>query len=164
MGWIPKWGSLDDLSFSLCSIFPFMSILFHLLRRTEASTLWSSFFLSFMWSLNCILGSQNFWTNIYLSVSAYHVCFFVFGLHHSGWYFLVPPICQRISWIHHFYLFLIFFHLWLKCVFIFILFIVLLKIDFFPTLHSDEGFLSYPLPVFPHPDPQPFCLTKQTHA
>ena len=31
-------------------------ILFPLLSRTEASTLWSSFLLSFMWSVNCILG------------------------------------------------------------------------------------------------------------
>jgi hypothetical protein len=32
------------------SIFPPVSILFPLLRSTEASTLWSSFFLSFIWS------------------------------------------------------------------------------------------------------------------
>jgi hypothetical protein len=29
-----------------------MNILFPLLRRTKASTFWSSFFLSFMWSVN----------------------------------------------------------------------------------------------------------------
>jgi hypothetical protein len=52
-----------------------VSILFPFLRRTESSTLWSSFFLSFMWSVNCILGIQSFWANIHLSVSAYHVFF-----------------------------------------------------------------------------------------
>jgi hypothetical protein len=51
-----------------------VSILFSLLRRTEASTFWSSFFLSFIWSVNCIL---SFWANIHLSVSIYHVCSFV---------------------------------------------------------------------------------------
>jgi hypothetical protein len=29
-----------------------VSILFPILSRTEASTLWSSFFLSFIWSVN----------------------------------------------------------------------------------------------------------------
>ena len=59
MEWIPRWGSLW-LPFPLVSIphfvsaFPPMCILFHLLRRTEVSTLWSSFFLSFMCSLYCI--------------------------------------------------------------------------------------------------------------
>jgi hypothetical protein len=50
-----------------------MCILFFLLRRTEVSTLWSSFFLSFMCYLNCILGILSFWANIHLSVSTYHV-------------------------------------------------------------------------------------------
>ena len=59
--------------------------------------IWSSLFLSFMCSVNCILGIPSFWTNIHLSVSAYHVCYFVIGLPHSGWYFLVPSICLRIS-------------------------------------------------------------------
>jgi hypothetical protein len=57
--------SLDDLSLSLCphfvSVTPPMGILFPLLRRTEVSTPWSSFFLSFMWSVNCILGILSFW-------------------------------------------------------------------------------------------------------
>jgi hypothetical protein len=44
-----------------------MVILFPLLRRTEISTLWSSFFLSFMWSMDCILGIARFWANIHLS-------------------------------------------------------------------------------------------------
>jgi hypothetical protein len=51
-----------------------MSILFPLLRMTKAPTLWSFFFLSFMWSMNFILAILNFWANIYLSVSAHHVC------------------------------------------------------------------------------------------
>jgi hypothetical protein len=74
-----------------------MGILFPLLRRHEVSTLWSSFFFSFMWFVNYILGIQSFWANIHLSVSAYHVCSFLIGLPHSGWYFLVPFICLRIS-------------------------------------------------------------------
>jgi hypothetical protein len=36
-----------------------MGILFPILRRTEVSILWLSFFLSFMWSVNCILGILN---------------------------------------------------------------------------------------------------------
>jgi hypothetical protein len=47
--------SLDGLSFSLCStLYLHVSSCeyFVLLRRTEAPTLWSSFFLSFMWSVN----------------------------------------------------------------------------------------------------------------
>ena len=91
---------LDGLSFSpaphFVSVFPPVSILFSLLRRTEISTLWCSFFLSFMWSVNCIVGILSFLPNIHLSVSAYCVCSFVSGmiLPHSGWYFLVPSICQ----------------------------------------------------------------------
>jgi len=54
------------------------------LQRTKASMLWSSFFLSFMWSENCIWGIPNFWASIHLSVSAYHVCSFVTKLPHSG--------------------------------------------------------------------------------
>jgi hypothetical protein len=54
-----------------------MGILIPLLRRTQIATLWSSFFLSFMWSVNCILDILNFWANIHLSVSAYHMCSFV---------------------------------------------------------------------------------------
>jgi hypothetical protein len=63
----PGGQSLDSLSFSLC--FPiclFISsyeVLFPLLRRTKATLLWSSFFLSFIWSVNCILGIPNLWVN-----------------------------------------------------------------------------------------------------
>jgi hypothetical protein len=31
---------------------------------------------------------------------AYHVCSFVNGLPHSGWYFQIPYICLRILWNH----------------------------------------------------------------
>jgi hypothetical protein len=55
--------------------------LFPILRRTEASTLLSSF-LSFMSFMNCILGILSFWSNTHLSVSAYHVCSFVIRLLH----------------------------------------------------------------------------------
>jgi len=63
--WVdPQVGqSLDGLSFSLYSTLcstqnaP-VSILFPFLRRTEASTIWSSFVLSFMWNFIIIL--ENF--------------------------------------------------------------------------------------------------------
>jgi hypothetical protein len=38
-----------------------VSILFTLLKSTEASTVWSSFFLSFIWSVNWILIFCTFW-------------------------------------------------------------------------------------------------------
>jgi hypothetical protein len=60
-----------------------LSILFLLLRNTEASTLWSSF-LSFTCSVNFILDILNFGTNTHLSVSTYHVRYFVTVLPHSG--------------------------------------------------------------------------------
>jgi hypothetical protein len=89
MGWIPGWGSLwmvlPSISASnFVSVTPSMGILFPILRRNKVSTLWSSFFLSFMCFANCILGSLSFWANSRLSVSAYHVCSFVIGLPHSG--------------------------------------------------------------------------------
>ena len=83
MGWIPGWGSLSMVLLSqLRFLSPSMGILFPILRRNEVSTLWSSFFLSFMCFANCILGILSFWANIHLSVSAYHVCYFVIGLPH----------------------------------------------------------------------------------
>jgi heme A synthase len=67
----------------IISVYPSMGIVFLLLRRNEVSTLWSSFFLSYMWSVNCILGILNLGANIDLSVSAYHVYSFVIWLPHS---------------------------------------------------------------------------------
>ena len=46
-------------------------ILFPLLSRTEAFTLWSSFLLSFMWSMSCIVSVPPSLPNIHLSVSTY---------------------------------------------------------------------------------------------
>ena len=84
IGWISRWGSLWMASaLHLVSVSPPMGILFHLVRRTQVSTLWSFFFLSFIWSVNCILGIPSFWDNIHLSLSTYHVCSFVIGLPHS---------------------------------------------------------------------------------
>jgi len=51
----------------------------------------------------CILGNSSIWANSHLSMSAYHVCFSMIGLPHSGWYFLVPSICLWISWSHCFW-------------------------------------------------------------
>jgi hypothetical protein len=72
-----------------------MLILFHLLNRTKASTLWSSFLLSVIWSMSCIVGIPCSLSNIYLSV-----CSFVTQLPHSEWYFLDTPICLWILWNH----------------------------------------------------------------
>jgi hypothetical protein len=93
MRWISRWDTLWMTFPSVfipqfVSVFPPMSILFPLLRRTEASTLWSFFFLSFMWSVNCILANLSIWANIHSECM--HVCCFVTGLPHSELYFLVP--------------------------------------------------------------------------
>ena len=81
-GAVSGWPFLQSL-FNTLSLYLLPWVLFPLLRRTEISTLWS-FFLSFMWFVNCILGIPSFWVNIHLSVSAYHVCSFVIGLPHLG--------------------------------------------------------------------------------
>jgi hypothetical protein len=87
-GWIPGWGSLWMIlssvsALNFVSVTPSMGILFPILRRNKVSTLWSSFFLSFMCFANCILDILHFWANIRLSVSAYHVYSFVIRLLHS---------------------------------------------------------------------------------
>ena len=91
MGWIPRWGNLQMVISWVSAphfLTPSMGILFTLLRRIEVPTLSSSFFLSFMWFVNCILCIPSFWANIHLSVSAYHVYSFIIELSHSEWY---PP-------------------------------------------------------------------------
>ena len=107
MGWIPRWDSFwvafpsvsaQHFHLHICSYEYFVL----LLRRTETPILWSSFLLSFMWSVNYILVIWSFWANIHLSATAYHVCSFSIWLPHSGWYFLVLSICLRISRIHCF--------------------------------------------------------------
>jgi hypothetical protein len=65
MGWIPQVGqSLDGHSFSLCSTCclcnSFHGCFVPLSKRIEVSTLWSSFFLSFMCFMNCILGIPSY--------------------------------------------------------------------------------------------------------
>jgi hypothetical protein len=105
MGWIPGWGSLWIILFSVSAL-NFVSvthpigILFPILRRNEVSTLRSSFFLSFMCFANCILGIRNFWANTHLSVSVYHACSFVTWLPHSEWYSPDISVCLRILLIH----------------------------------------------------------------
>jgi hypothetical protein len=89
MGWIPEWGSLwmvlpSIAALNFASVIPSMGILFPILRKNKLSTLWSSYFLSFMCFANCILGILSVWANIHLSVSAYHLSSFVIGLPHSG--------------------------------------------------------------------------------
>ena len=84
-----RWGSLwmafpsVSAPHFLC-ISLFMCIVSPLLRRAEVSILWSSFFLSFIWSVNCILGIPSFGANMHLSVSAYHLCSFVTWLPYLG--------------------------------------------------------------------------------
>jgi hypothetical protein len=102
MGWTPGCSSLWMVhpfiaAPNFVSVTPSMGVLFPILRRGEVSTLWSSFFLTFMCFANCILGSLSFWANIHLSVSPYHVSSFVIGLPHSGWYPPDPSICLGIS-------------------------------------------------------------------
>ena len=60
MEWMPWWGSLwmvhpFDLAPNFVSVTPSMGVLFPFLRRGKVSTVWSSFFLSFMCFANCIL-------------------------------------------------------------------------------------------------------------
>ena len=98
MGWIPRWGSLWMVLSSVSapnfvSVTPFMRILFPILRKNEVSTLWSSFFLSFMCFANCILGIPSFWGNMHLSVSAYHVYSLVGSLVPGALGFLVGSYC-----------------------------------------------------------------------
>ena len=91
------------------SIFPPVNIWFSLLRSTEASTLWSSFF-SFIWSVNWILDIPNLWVNIHFLVSICCLCSFLSELPHiihSGWYAQVPSICLQISLNFMKFLFLI---------------------------------------------------------
>jgi hypothetical protein len=89
MVWIPRWGSLWMVLPSISApsfvfVTPSIDILYPILRRDEVSTLWSSFFLSFMCFASYILGILSFWANIHLLVSAYRVSSFVIGLPHSG--------------------------------------------------------------------------------
>ena len=60
MGWIPGYGSLQMVhpfvsAPNFVSVTPSMGVLFPILRRAKVSTLWSSFFLSFMCFANCNL-------------------------------------------------------------------------------------------------------------
>jgi hypothetical protein len=68
MGWIPKWGSLwmvipSVSGVNFVSVTPSMCIWCPLLRSIEISTLWSSFFLTFMCFANCILSILSSWAN-----------------------------------------------------------------------------------------------------
>ena len=65
MVWIPGWGSLCMVLASVSapifvSVTPSVGILFPILRRAKVSTLWSSFFFSFLCFPNCILGILSF--------------------------------------------------------------------------------------------------------
>ena len=40
--------------------------------------------------------------NIHLSVTTFHLYSFVIELPHLGWYFPVPNVCLKISWVHCF--------------------------------------------------------------
>ena len=65
MGWIPKWGTFYMAFPSVSapyfvSVYPPMGTLLLLLTKTNVSKLCSSFFLSFMWSVNYNLGILRF--------------------------------------------------------------------------------------------------------
>ena len=67
-GAVSGWSFFQSLLHTL-SLHLLPWVFFPLLRKTEVSILWSSFFLSFIWSLNCILRIPSFWDNIYFSVT-----------------------------------------------------------------------------------------------
>jgi hypothetical protein len=69
MGWIPRWDShwmvIPSVSAShFVSVTLSIGVLSPLLTRSEVSTFWSSFFLSFMCFTYCILGILSFWVHI----------------------------------------------------------------------------------------------------
>ena len=64
-------------------LLPFI-ILFPLLSSSEAYTLWSSFLLSFMRFVSCIMGIPHSLLNVELSVGIHHVLCFVTELPHLG--------------------------------------------------------------------------------
>jgi hypothetical protein len=77
-------------------------ILFPVLSRTKASTIWSSFLLSFMRLVNYTIGISHSLPNIHLSVNTNHVCSFVTKLPYWRWYFLDQSTWLWISWRHCF--------------------------------------------------------------
>ena len=102
-GWSIFWMVIPSVSAShYVAVTRSMGIFFLILIRIKVSSLWSSFFLSFVCFAFCILGIPRFWANIPLSASTCHMCSFVIGLPYSGWYPTDPSICVRTSWIHSF--------------------------------------------------------------
>jgi hypothetical protein len=95
---------LPFLPYPFCKpgLFWLLWLFFPLLSGIEVSILGSSFLLNFVWSVNCIMSILSFWANINLSASTYHMFPFVSALPHSGWSFLVPPICLENLWSHYF--------------------------------------------------------------
>jgi hypothetical protein len=87
-GTFSGWPFLQSLLYTL-SLYLLQWVLYSPSKEDRTPTLWSSFILSFMWSMDCILGIWRFWANIHLSVSAYHVCSFVIGLSHSYSYSII---------------------------------------------------------------------------
>ena len=79
--------SLDGLSFSICSVLchHICSHEYFILLSKKDQSIHTLVFLLLELLLVCelYLSILSFWTNIHLSVSAYHVCSFVFGLPHS---------------------------------------------------------------------------------
>jgi hypothetical protein len=53
-------------------------------------------FLGGLWIVVCLF--FTLWLISISGVSIYHACLFQSGLPYSGWYFLVPFICLKISW------------------------------------------------------------------
>jgi hypothetical protein len=62
----------------ILSFMRFFLLTFNLTVYAECVLLSKSF------PMNCMLGIPSFWANRHLSVSVYHVCYFVIWLPHSG--------------------------------------------------------------------------------
>jgi hypothetical protein len=73
--------------------------LFPLLRKTQAPSLVPSLLFRFLECVDYRMVILYFMAKIHLQVSTYHACPFRSRLPHSGWYFLVPPICLQNSWL-----------------------------------------------------------------
>lgn len=76
--------------------------LFPLLCGIEESSFDSSFLLTFLQSLVCIMVNLYFLANIHLPLNTYPACHFGPGFPYSGWYFPVPSICLQNLWCPRF--------------------------------------------------------------
>ena len=83
-------------------LLPPVIFLFPLLCGIEESSLDSSFLLTFLQSLVCIMVNLYFLANIHLPLNTYPACHFGPVFPYSGWYFPVPSICLQNLWCPRF--------------------------------------------------------------